>query len=384
MQPYFAYFFFLFHFSSLANSTNPWKEVREKDFAKSLSRLCGEKKERTLIPSQYKVFALNLSHLQETLNAAPLRFAQDAPENIVTIDLPMPDGQFERFQIFNAPIMHPDLAAKYPGIQTYAGVGLDDPSATIRLDVTPNGFHGMILSARHSTVYIDPYSQSDTQHYITYHQKDFGNPGKNFECHVQEKAPINIDFSNAESLQGDCQLRTYNLALACTGEYAQFHGGTVNSVMAAFNTTMNRVNGIYEKDLNILMVLVANNDQLIFLNAGTDPYDNNNAGAMLGQNQTTCDNVIGFNNYDIGHVFSTGGGGLASLNSPCNSWKAQGVTGTNNPVGDPFDVDYVAHELGHQFGANHTFNNSCSNNRNNSTAMEPGSGSTIMAYAGIC
>jgi subtilisin-like proprotein convertase family protein len=181
---------------------------------------------------------------------------------------------------------------------------------------------------------------------------------------------------------GDCQLRTYDLALACTGEYGQFHGGTVPDVLAEYNVAMTRVNGIYERDVTVHMDLIDNTDELIFLNGASDPYTNNNGGAMLGQNQATCDDVIGFNNYDVGHVFSTGGGGIATLNAPCNSNKARGVTGLPSPVNDPFYVDYVAHELGHQYGANHTQNNPC--NRVNATAMEPGSASTIMGYAGIC
>ncbi len=378
--------FFAFSFQlALANNSNPWNRIEEKDFAQ-------KNMERQIVPKKYKTFHLNLPELQELLNTAPLRYSAEATtQEPVVLYLPMPSGDMERFQIFDAPIMEPGLAAKFPMIHSYAGVGLDDPTASLRFDVTQFGFHGMVISARHSSVYIDPFSKSDTEHYITYYKSDFEKESPNFECHVTSNSNDDgADFgtmdTNASSLlQGDCMLRTYRLALTCTGEYASFQGGDTVSVVAAFNTTMTRVNGVYEREVNVNMVIVDNNEDLIFLDSGTDPYQNNSPGQMINECHDQCVAIIGSANFDIGHVFSTGGGGLAGLGVVCNNGnKGRGVTGTNNPIGDPFDIDYVAHEIGHQFGGNHTFNNSCGGNRNGSTAVEPGSGSTIMAYAGIC
>jgi len=350
--------------------------------------------ERQIIPQKYRTVRLNLAALQAQLAQAPREGASAARNAPLLFSLPLPDGAFGRFQIVEAPIMAPELAAQFPEMKTYAGQGVDDPTATVRFDWTPTGFHAFIISAA-GTIYIDPYQRNDTTTYISYFKRDFIPPAtKQFI----EQPPLVADAKRADALaalvaQGaprssGTQLRTYRLAVAATGEYTQFHGGTVNQALAAIVTTINRVTGIYEREVAVRLTLVANNTAIIYTNPNTDPYTNNNPGALLNQNQTTIDSVIGNANYDVGHVFSTGGGGLAYLGVPCVAgWKAQGETGSSSPVGDPFDVDYVAHELGHQFGANHTFNGnigSCSGNRNGSTAYEPGSGSTIMGYAGIC
>jgi subtilisin-like proprotein convertase family protein len=358
--------------------SNPWT------FKKNL-QVANQEQSRQIVPQAYRTFSLDVPVMKQFLSKLPLWHTPAAETSFGMLTLPMPDGSFMRFKVMEAPVMHPDLQAKFPEIRSYAGVGIDDPAAYFRGDFTLRGFHGMISSPEHSTVYIDPFSTADIKYYQVYYRKDF-QKATDWSCRFdevnRETVPSPLS-ANAEFMAGDCQLRTYTLALACTGEYAAFHGGTVPLVASAYVTSMTRVNGVFERDLSLTMQLHPNTNSLIYLVASTDPYTNGDGGAMLTQNQTTCDNIIGNANYDIGHVFSTGGGGVAYLGCICNtSNKAGGVTGQSSPVGDPFDIDYVAHEMGHQLGANHTQNNNC--NRSAAAAHEPGSASTIMGYAGIC
>ncbi|MFN4081625.1 MAG: reprolysin-like metallopeptidase [Saprospiraceae bacterium] len=325
-----------------------------------------------------------MAALSALLAEAPISWEGMAdPQSQTILEIPMPDGASQRFRITQTPVMAPELQVKYPQIRTYTGIGVDDPAVLLKCDLTPWGFHAMTLAPDKSAAFVDPYLHGDDRYYVVFSKKDYVlRSEQRFVCEAADDVLPGVKINDVGEMAGDCQRRRYRLALACTGEYANFHGGTKPLVLAAMNTSMNRVNGIYEREFAVFMQLIPNNDTLIFLDAATDPYTNNNGSSMLGQNQTTIDNLIGAANYDIGHVFSTGGGGVAQLSCVCTSSKARGVTGLGSPIGDPFDVDYVAHEMGHQFGAQHTQNNNC--NRVASSSMEPGSASTIMGYAGIC
>ncbi|MBP9907172.1 MAG: hypothetical protein KBF66_16605, partial [Rhodoferax sp.] len=266
--------------------------------------------------------------------------------------------------------------------------------------MTDQGFHAM-FSTPQGTVFVDPRtSEYGQRQYLSYYKHDY-RPTEKVIRSMLRRPPIRHDAATPSWLTSDAlnstlnlaarssgSITTYRLALAATGEYTSYHGG-INGAISAMVTTISRVNAIYERDLAVRMELIANNHLLVYNNAATDPYDPSDASALLSDNQSNLDAVIGNNNYDIGHVFSTEGGGLANLGVVCLSpFKAQGETGSRDPIADPFDIDYVAHEIGHQFGANHTFNGttgSCGGgNRWEDTAFEPGSGSSIMAYAGIC
>ena len=364
------------NFSFSQKAENSWSPIKESVIKES-------KNNRFIEPAKYKVMHLNLETLKSSLQYAKLK--EDASKSIATIvSLPNPDGSFSDYQIYQNTTMHPDLAANFPEIRTYNGVSVNNSKDVVKLDVTPHGFHAMILSSDKETVFIDPYTKGDINNYQIYYRKHYSD-NRGLSCDFSEQTEEIKGLISDKSF-GSCELRTYRLALACTGEYAvAVGGGTISGALAAQVTTMNRVNGLFERDIAVSMTIIGNNNLLIFTNSASDPYTNNSGFAMLSQNQTTVNNTIGSGNYDIGHVFSTGGGGVAGFGVVCSSsQKARGVTGSFNPQGDAFDIDYVAHEMGHQFKGSHSYNNSCGGNRSASTAYEPGSGSSIMAYAGIC
>ena len=337
-------------------------------------------------------WVLNLDILEDHVVQAPMERADGvAVEAPIEISLPTPDGTFARFHVVKSMVMHPELARKFPDIRTYRGVGLDDPHASLRMDRTPKGFHAQVLSPNGS-FYIDPFWRDDATVYTSYRKSQLAR--KDFVCGVKggkdvvpNQAP---QFIAPASLTTGTRLRTYRLAVSAQGEYTDFHGGTVGGALAAIVTTVNRVTGIFERDFAVRLELVANNNLIVYTNSVTDPFsENGSTDATLIENHANTVTVIGNANFDVGHLFNTGGGGLAGLGVVCRSIdKGEGAVGSPSPMGDPFDVDFVAHEFGHQFGADHTFNGTSGNcsggNRNATTAFEPGSGSTIMSYAGIC
>ncbi len=375
-------------FSVVKSQTNFWTDATDAQ----LQRL---NLKRAIIPEKGRTLRLAFSEMTSFLSKLPINFSQSTNSYPAIISIPMPLGGFQNFAIAGYSIMEEGLARQVPFIKTYSGQGIDDKTATITIDISPWGFHAMILSPESGAVFIDPYYRHQTDGYISYYKKDFISNKKLIESEPyfrEEKAKKDrLQSRTAAGPTIGTNLKTYRLAVACTGEYAVALGDTTKVMaLASITTTINRVNGIYRRELSIAFMLVANNLNIVFIDPVTDGFEGNNTpGVLINESQTKITAIIGSANFDVGHTFSTDGGGLAGLGVVCrNTQKARGITGSPNPQGDPYDIDFVAHELGHQFGATHTFNGNTGNcetpNGDNTSNVEPGSGSTVMAYAGIC
>ena len=334
-----------------------------------------------------RVFNSDETELRHFLRQVPNEMSGQS----LTIELPMPDGSLAAYQIFESSIMQPELAAKFPQIRSFVVSGIDHPGSTGRVDISQKGFRGMVYTP-YGRVFIDPLGSASPRYQSRTASSESATHNQ-FQCGAGELASNQIlskTFSPVTANRISGKVLGYRLAVSATSEYVaevSTSSPSVSDAMAEINTAINRVNMIYERDLGIKLFLVSGNDQLIDIN-GTANFDNDDSFLLLTQNQNWIDSKIDASSYDIGHIFSTGAGGVAQLESVCNDGsKAQGVSGLSDPTGDTFYIDFIAHEIGHQFSANHTFNGttaSCGGNRNASTAFEPGSGSTIMSYAGIC
>lgn len=332
-----------------------------------------------------KLFELDIQGLKQQLKGAPQKLSVNQKSEKI-ISFPSADGKMENFKVSEHSNFDPGLAAKYPDIKSYVGQSLDDPSKVVYFSVSPLGLSSMEINADNSAVFIEPYT-TDASTYVVYKKSDKKDNLNKFECTTIDDVKTQLGTTiTARPNADDGLLRTFRLALSCTGEYAVYFGGTKAQALAAMNNTMTRVNGVFEKDFSVRMVLIANNDAVIYTNASTDPYSAaSSMSSWNSQLQSTLTSVIGEANYDIGHLFgaSGGGGNAGCIGCICvNGSKGSGITSPadNIPSGDNFDIDYVAHEMGHQFGGNHTFS---MNNESTGANMEPGSGSTIMGYAGI-
>jgi len=362
-----------------------WTEIKDSDIQ------VRNDQEIKQLPNVYKTYELDYQSLVSQLELAP---AEDLAINMksdLIISLPLPDGSMQSFRVYDSPTMQPGLAAKYPMIRSFKGVSTSSDRTTVRFDIGTNGLHAAIHSPE-AIYYLDPYASKDKLHYITYNVNDDPTtlPEGIPQCGTDHSAAV--DFKPIGNTTGSGEradiipLRTYRLAVACTGEFGQWKG-TVENAMSDINTSVNRINQIFENEASLRYILVDNNDVLLNFDPATDPYSNtNDGGAMLQVNTNAISSRIGVNAYDLGHVYSRSCnvGGIAALGSLCNNNKGAGVTCHYSSDLDFIATGTIAHEIGHQMSAQHTFNHCDMENESLANGVQPGGGSTIMAYGAGC
>jgi hypothetical protein len=334
-------------------------------------------------PAHYRALSLETAQIAAYLKQA------HAGGVATDVSLPLPEGGFAEFMVVDSGTMPPELQKKYPDILSFKGS--DATGRRIRLDVSPLGFQAMVFDKDGSWLVRPEVVAGGTDRYLSYRRSEVQSPDGFGQCEVHGSASSidRIDDGNAPMTQTGVQKRVYRAAVAANNKYiAAVGGGTAAGGLAATVVAINRVTEVYEYDMSIQLTLVPNNDLIMYPTASSDPFSGNGTG-VINNSTSIISAAIGAANYDIGHVFTTGSGGVAGLGVVCSSGsKGRGTTGLPNPTSDDFYIDFVAHEMGHQFGGNHPFNGSLGNcsgsNRNGSTAYEPGSGTTVMAYAGIC
>jgi hypothetical protein len=399
MKKYVLLTIFSFFVISLGYSQNSriWSPTKNQNIvvSKNVKRLS--------FPNKFDLYTLNFEGIKQLLYSAPDRFTSNKG---VIITLPNTNGTMERFEMLEASNFDAELQERFPDIRAYVGLGIDDIHAQLRLSISPQGIQTMVFRADSQAEFMEPYSEDATVYAVYKSARDKGSIP--FTCSTEDKKLYietlpKIENTNRSSVG---QLKTMRLAQSCNGEYAAYFGASTagnatdtGKVLAAFNATLTRCNGVYEKDLAVHLTLISSTTNVIYYNASTDPYTtltnwNKQLQNTLSANLTGTGTTLAANNaaYDIGHMFGASGGGgnagcigcvcVNDTSSTTDLNKGSGITSPADgiPMGDNFDIDYVVHEMGHQMGANHTFSNSSEGTGVN---MEVGSGVTIMGYAGI-
>lgn len=355
-----------------------WKrtEVRAQKVKKSQEKL------------EYSgLYSLDVNQLKQDLKDVPARFSK---QKGTVISLPTVKGKIEKFQVWEYSNMAPELQEKYPDIKSYVGNALEDPSVYLRFSLSPVGFSSMIIRSGISE-FIEPYTEDRTVYAVFDSNARRGQDKEPFECStVDTVVESTLEKKNSAVNKKAAGFNTFRLALSCTGEYAEYHLTTTGTpvtatdaqkkavILSAMNASLTRMNGVFEKDLSVHFNLIANNDAIIFLNSAIDPYPDN---AGPDEAHTGIVSQISVSNFDMGHLLDKkDANGAAYTDALCGSLPGRGWTACNFPEGDTYDIDYVAHEMGHQMGAGHTYT---SHTNQANQRVEPASGSTIMAYTGI-
>ena len=417
-----------FNAAANSNEISVWQDFGQN--SKNISHVLissKELKQRSLLLDE-TLLKSRLSSVDGKITAA-----KGVTSNLPTseVNLPLPDGSMLKVQAIPSKVITDSMAEAHPEIKTWNVRGIDDPDITGVIDFTSKGFHGMLMMPDGDTIFIDPDKQQAGDVYNSFSKKENINSfNVELNCGVHEDHNHDLHFDKHEaesefaiktgaralddSLFPDVsisQIKTYRLALSATTEYTDSQGGTA-AARASMVTSINRINPIFTRDLGISLELI-DAPELIFTNKANDPFSdegipgsyqsNNYANTLMRENSDYLSDQLKLDEFDIGHVLShraSGGSGVAFLGTVCvgdvntsnlgllKGLKAAGATTSSNPTGSTFDLVLLAHELGHQLGANHSFNSqlggNCSSGRSAEVAVEPGSGSTIMSYSGLC
>ena len=345
---------------------------------------------------EYQLYKLDHTSFFDQLARTASSAKSRGSNSDIIMSFPSFDGSLTKFKLYNKTVLSPGLATKFSSIGNYRGVAINDNSLRVRLTYNSNGITVTLFQGT-EVASLEQLSTPET--YMLYNKRDVvRKEGEVFKCNSKPNNILRKSIgpkkmaSASKEAANDEKLRTIRLAIATTGEYSQYFIRKNNAsteseerqkeiVLTAVAKTIGVMNELYESEFAVTFQLVAGLEQTIFLDPDTDEMNNNDSAQLRADSQRTLDARIGAENYDMGHTFSTGAGGEAIIASICsNSARAQGVTGFQPPEGPEFDIDFVAHEFGHQFGANHVQGN---DDQREPTSVEPGSGSTIMGYAGI-
>jgi subtilisin-like proprotein convertase family protein len=391
---------FLTYFNGYSQEKSPWKIMS------NLGTSSYQRHANNLTLEENQLFALNEIEFKQSLLSLQNKLVRN---EMIKILIPNNSGTLEEFTIKESSNFAPELQAQYPNIRAYSGTGITDPNASISFSVSPNGIQTIILRGDSGSEFIEPLNR-DKSIYILTTSKNRNKEDLPLTCKTTDVSTNKTLAKKTSQLKSSNGVfKTMRLALSCTGEYAAYFGGTVEGALAGMNATMTRVNAVFNKDLALKLEIIANNNLILFTDGSTDPYSDEAQGLNTVSDctgdcpgtwnkeaQNTITSVIGEENYDIGHLFAASGGGgdAGCIGCVCNSLtntsstpifvigKGSGFTSPadSKPEGNTFDIDYVAHEMGHQLGANHTFSYDV---EGTGVSVEPGSGSTIMGYAGI-
>ncbi len=364
------------NFYAQRDITKIWKEVGNLEFATVPNG--------GVVPSSYRAFSVETNTFEGILRTAPLEFSSDALKRDVIISLPYPSGDFRRFRVYESPILSSELSAKFPDIKSYSGQGIDDETATTRISFSSKGFSAFVVSGNGSYM-INPYTTEGREYHLAYFVRDTDKG--TFECLTKDVPGLSFDQpkSNPDVALTGQNLRHYRLVVSATSQFYQFSGGTDAGLLQTINTLLNSVNAIYEREATIRFVLFF----VLPDRNGTFFPPNQSLPQMKELNQTLTDSNVGNANYDSGHVFgyiNGSGGGESTFSALCNNaLKAKVASVVNSDLYQ--STILVAHELGHKFNARHSFSSFsglCLAQNDPSGRFEPGSGSTIMSYAGSC